>query len=161
LKLGGAGQARVGESQDIAAMQKELGRQLAALRREARLTQHGLAALAGFSRSAVSLAEIGRQCQAREFWQACDKALDTGGVLAGGADQIGAVREAEQRAAAFAAHEARQARALAALAAARQRSGVVAGVTAVQPCPHCGGEVTVLTTLIPDTEPPLEAASGA
>jgi DNA-binding XRE family transcriptional regulator len=161
LRLGCAGQARMDESQNIPAMQKELGRQLAALRREAGLTQHGLAALAGFSRSAVSLAEIGRQCQAREFWQACDKALDTGGVLTDGADQIGAVREAEQRAAALAAHEARQARALAALEAARQRSGVVAGVTAIQACPHCGSQVMVLTTLIPDTEPPLEAASGA
>jgi DNA-binding XRE family transcriptional regulator len=123
--------AGVGELQNVAALHKELGRQLAALRREAGLTQQGLPALAGFSRSAVSLAEIGRQCQVREFWQACDKALDTGGVLAGGADQIGTVREAEERAAALAAHEARQAQALAALEAARQRSGVQSGVTAI------------------------------
>jgi transcriptional regulator with XRE-family HTH domain len=140
----------VGESQNIAAIQKELGRQLAALRREAGLTQYSLAALVGFSRSTVSLAEIGRQCQAREFWQACDKVLETGGVLARGTEQIGAVREAEQRAAALAAHEARQARTLAALAAARQRRGVAAGVTAVQACPHCGSQVMVMTTLIPD-----------
>jgi transcriptional regulator with XRE-family HTH domain len=145
------------ESENITAMQRELGRQLAALRREAGLTQQGLAALARFSRPAVSLAEIGRQSPAREFWQACDKALDTGGVLAAGADQISAVRDAEQRAAALAAQEARQARALAALAAARQRSGVTAGVTALQACPHCGGEVAVLTTLIPDTAPQREA----
>lgn len=150
------GQGTVGRSENIVAMQRELGHQLAALRREAGLTQEALAALAGFSRSAVSLAEIGRQNQAREFWQACDKALDTDGVLADGADQISVVRDAEQRAAALAAQEARQARALAALAAARQLSGVAAAVTAVQACPHCGGEVTVLTTLIPDTEPPKE-----
>jgi transcriptional regulator with XRE-family HTH domain len=145
-----------GESQNITAIHKELGRQLAALRHEAGLTQHGLAQLAGFSRSAVSLAEIGRPCQAREFWQACDKALDTDGILADGADQIATVRAAEERAAALAAHETRQARALAALEAARQRSGVQAGVTAVQACPHCGGEVMVLTTLIPDAAPPQE-----
>ena len=151
------GRASTGESENVAAMQKDLGRQLAALRREAGLSQQGLAVMAGFSRSAVSLAEIGRQCQAREFWRACDNALDTGGVLADGADQIGAVRHAEQRAAASAAQEARQARALTALAAARQLSGVTAGVTAVQACPHCGGEVTVLTTLIPDTAPPRGA----
>ena len=145
------------DSGNIAAMQRELGRQLAAQRREAGLTQHDLAALAGFSRTTVSMAEIGRQSQAREFWEACDKALDTGGALTAGADQIDAVRDAEQRAAACAAQEAREARALAALAAARDHSGVRAGVTAVQACPHCGGEVTVLTTLIPGTTPPQEA----
>jgi transcriptional regulator with XRE-family HTH domain len=145
------------DSGNIAAMQRELGRQLAALRREAGLTQHGLAALAGFSRTTVSLAEIGRQSQAREFWMACDKALDTGGVLAAGADQIDAVRDAEQRAAASAAQEAREARALAALTVAEHHSGVRAGITAVQACPHCGGEVTVLTTLIPETAPAQEA----
>ena len=144
------------DSDNVAAMQRELGRQLAALRRQAGLTQHGLAALAGFSRSAVSLAEIGRQSQARQFWEACDKALDTGGVLTAGADQIGKVRDAEQRAAALAAQEAREARALAALAAAQRHSGVRAGVTAVQACPHCGGQVTVLTTLIPETRPAQE-----
>jgi hypothetical protein len=95
------------------------------------------------------MAEIGRQFQAREFWQACDKALDTGGLLAAGADQIDVVREEEQRAAARAAQEAREARALAALGAARDHAGVTAAVTAVQACPHCGGEVTILTTLVP------------
>ena len=147
----------MGDSGSIAAMQRELGRQLAALRRQAGLTQHGLAALAGFSRTTISMAEIGRQSQAREFWEACDKALDTSGTLTAGADQIDAVRDAEQRAAACAAQEAREARALAALTAAQDHSSVRAGVTAVQACPHCGGEVTVLTTLIPDTAPPQEA----
>jgi transcriptional regulator with XRE-family HTH domain len=142
------------DSENIAAMQRELGRQLAALRRGAGLTQEGLAALAGFSRSTVSVAELGRQAHAREFWEACDKALDAGGVLATGVDQVDAVRDAEQRAAARAAQEAREARALAALSAARQHGGVTAGVTAVQPCPHCGGEVTVLTTLIAETAAP-------
>ncbi len=145
------------DSDNVAAMGRDLGRQLAALRRASGLTQHGLAAVAGFSRSTVSLAEIGRQSQARDFWEACDKALDTGGVLTAGADQIGKVRDAEQRAGALAAQEAREARALAALAAAQRHSGVSAGVTGVQACPHCGGEVTVLTTLIPETRPAREA----
>jgi DNA-binding XRE family transcriptional regulator len=87
------------DSDNIAAMQRELGRQLAPLRREAGLTQEGIAALAGFSRSTVSVAEIGRQSQAREFWEACDMAQDTGGVQTAGVDQIDAVRDAEQRAA--------------------------------------------------------------
>jgi transcriptional regulator with XRE-family HTH domain len=132
-------------------MRRELGRQLAALRRCAGLTQEGLAELTGFSRSTVSVAEIGRQSHALGFWEACDKALDTGGVLADGARQIDAVADAEQRAAASAAQEVREAQALAALTAARQCGSVTARVTAVQACPHCGGEVTVLTTLIPLT----------
>jgi hypothetical protein len=40
---------------------------------------------------------------------------------------------------------------VAALEAARQRSGVQAGVTVIQACPHCGSEVIVLTTLIAGT----------
>jgi transcriptional regulator with XRE-family HTH domain len=144
-----------GDAGSIASMQRELGRQLAALRRRAGLTQEALAALAGFSRSTVSVAEIGRQAHAREFWQSCDEALDTGGMLVAGIDQIDAVRDAEQQAAASAAQEARQARALTALATARQRDGVPAGVTAIQACPHCGNHIAVLTTLIP------EAASQA
>jgi len=147
------------ESESVTAMQREMGRQLAALRREAGLTQQSLAVLAGFSRPAVSLAEIGRQFPARQFWQACDKALGADGVLVAGAEQISAVRDAEQRAAALAAQEARQARALAALAAARQRGGITAGVTALQACPHCGAEVAVLTTLMPDAGVRREALS--
>jgi transcriptional regulator with XRE-family HTH domain len=109
------------DSGNVAAMGRELGRQLAALRRQAGLAQRGLAALAGFSRTTVSMAEIGRACH-REFWEACDKVLDTGGALTAGADQIDAVRDAERRAAARAAHDARQARAMAALATASDPS---------------------------------------
>ncbi|MFI5068316.1 MAG: helix-turn-helix transcriptional regulator, partial [Streptosporangiales bacterium] len=58
----------------VTSMRRELGRQLAALRRQAGLTQADLAGLTGFSRSTVSVAEIGRQAHAREFWAACDKA---------------------------------------------------------------------------------------
>jgi transcriptional regulator with XRE-family HTH domain len=143
------------DSGNVAAMGQELGRQLAALRRRAGLTQLGLAALAGFSRTTVSMAEIGRASH-REFWEACDKVLDTGGALTAGADQIDAVRDAERRAAARAAQEARQARALAALATASDHSGVRAAVAAVQACPHCGGQVTILTTLIGQTTPAQE-----
>ena len=44
-------------SDTVAAMLRELGQQLAALRREAGLTQENLGALAGFSRTTVSVAE--------------------------------------------------------------------------------------------------------
>lgn len=148
-----AGAGQMSDSDSIVAMVRALGRQLAALRREAGLTQEGLATRSGFSRTTISMAEIGLQSQAREFWQSCDQALEAGGVLEAGADQVEAVRDAELRAAALAAQEAREARALAALTAARQHSGVTAAVTAVQACPHCGGEVAVLTTLIPEAQP--------
>lgn len=136
------------DAESIAAMWRDLGRQLAALRREAGLTQHALADLIRFSRTTVSVAEIGRSAPADEFWQACDKALGTGGVLAAGAEQIGAARHAQQYAVACAAQETREARALAAFTAARDQHGVAAVVSAVQPCPECGCEVRVLTTLI-------------
>jgi len=135
----------------IDAMWRDLGRQLAALRRKASLTQEALAALARFSRSTVSTAEVGLRAYRSEFWEACDEALRTGGVLAAGAAQIRAARRALEHAAACAAQEAREALALAAFAAARDQRGVSAGVSAVQPCPNCGCEVTVLATLIPGT----------
>lgn len=137
------------DTADIYEMWRQLGRQLAALRREAGLTQMALGALTGFSRSEVSVAEIGRLTHAGSFWRACDKALGTGGILAAGADQIIAARNAAHRAAACAAQEAREAQALAVYAAARDQRGVSAAVSGVQSCPACGGEVTVLTTLIP------------
>lgn len=144
-------------SDTVAVLLRELGQQLAALRREAGLTQEDLAALMAFSRSTVSVAEIG-QPQSRQFWAACDKALDSGGVLAAGCDQIHAVRQAEERAAARAAQQAREARALAAFTAAQHHDGVAAGVTAVQLCPQCGCQVAVLTTLI--QQPPVPATAG-
>jgi transcriptional regulator with XRE-family HTH domain len=143
--------AGVSASETIAEMVRDLGQQLAALRQEAGLTQESLASLTGFSRSTVSLAEIGRQPHAREFWQACDKALGTSDVLTTGFAQIEAVREAQHQAAARVAQEAREARALAAFEQAQQASGATAGVSAVQTCPHCGHPVAVLTTLVPQS----------
>lgn len=146
------------QSDTVLVLLRELGQQLAALRREAGLTQEDLGALTTFSRSTVSVAEIGHQPQSRPFWAACDKALDTGGVLAAGCDQIHAVCQAEERATARAAQQAREARALAAFTAAQHHDGVAAGVTAVQPCPQCGCQVAVLTTLI--QQPPVPATAG-
>lgn len=144
----------------VTSMRRELGRQLAALRRQAGLTQADLAGLTGFSRSTVSVAEIGRQAHAREFWAACDKALGTGRVLTGGFAQVEAVRGTQQRAAARAAQEVREAQALAALAEARQHGRIETTVTAVQACPRCGQDVIVLTTLIPSPAGPAAPPAG-
>jgi hypothetical protein len=151
----------VRDSGTAAALLRELDQQLAALRRETWLTRENLGGLAGFSRSAVSLADIGRQPHARQFRAARDKALGSGGALAAGSGQIEAVREAEERAAACAAHDAPETRALAALTAARHRADATsAGVTAAQPCPHCGSQVTVLTTLIQQPPVPQTVLGG-
>jgi transcriptional regulator with XRE-family HTH domain len=146
----------------ITAMRRELGRQLAALRREARFTQEELASRAGFSRSAVSVAEIGGKGPAREFWVACDRALTTGDVLTIGYTQIIAVQKARQRAAALAAQRAREAQALAALADASEHDDIHSTVS-IHACPHCGQDVAVLITLVPapagrDCQPPSRPA---
>jgi transcriptional regulator with XRE-family HTH domain len=143
----------------ILAMREALGGQLAALRREAGLTQEELATRMGFSRSSLSVAEIGRQAFAREFWAAGDKALRTGGVLAAGFGQIEAVRHELARAAAQAAQQAREAQALAALKQARA-GGLQAAVTAVQACPYCRRDVAVLTTLVPAPAGPAAPPAG-
>jgi len=147
----------VSHPEAIAVMLRDLGRQLGALRRGAGLTQQDLASLTGFSRTTVSLAEIGRQSPAREFWAACDTALRTGGALTTGFDQIEAAREAGQRAVARAAQEAREARALAEFETAQHRGGASAGVTGIQGCPHCGRPVAVITTLVPQDDSPSAA----
>lgn len=53
-----------------------LGRQLAASRRAAGLSQEQLAGLAAYSRSTVANVETGRQHVGREFWVQCDRAAD-------------------------------------------------------------------------------------
>jgi hypothetical protein len=53
----------------IDAMWLDLARQLAALRRAARLTQVELGILTKFSRTTVSVVEIGRVAVTRDFWR--------------------------------------------------------------------------------------------
>lgn len=69
----------------------DLGRQLAASRQAAGISQHGLAGLAQYSRSTIANAETGRQRVPRRFWQSCDQALRTGTALARGYDEVIAV----------------------------------------------------------------------
>jgi transcriptional regulator with XRE-family HTH domain len=76
---------------------RDLGRRLAGVRKAAGYTQEGLAAAVGYSRSAVSNAEIGHPDVARVFWVRCDGALKTGRSFARSFDKI---RDAEHRRAA-------------------------------------------------------------
>jgi DNA-binding XRE family transcriptional regulator len=67
-----------------------LGRQLAASRRAAGLSQVQLAGLVAHSRSTIANAETGRQHPPREFFAACDDAFGTGTALARGYDEVAA-----------------------------------------------------------------------
>ncbi|MEV4495665.1 helix-turn-helix transcriptional regulator [Micromonospora arborensis] len=69
------------DTDEITAARRALGRQLAQLRKEANLTQQGLARLVQYGRSSVANTETGRQHPEREFWARCDTALHTDGTL--------------------------------------------------------------------------------
>jgi transcriptional regulator with XRE-family HTH domain len=80
-----------------AGTRRDLGRRLAGVRKAAGYTQEQLAVAAGYSRSAVSNAEIGHPEVARAFWARCDAVLRTGRTFTVAFDQV---KHAEQRRAA-------------------------------------------------------------
>jgi len=93
----------------VAEAWRALGRQLAASRRAAGLSQEQLAPLSGYSRSTIANTETGRQRVPRSFWENCDAVLGTGTALARGHDEVTAAQRGDHlRTAAI----ARQARAL-------------------------------------------------
>ncbi|MEU7800510.1 helix-turn-helix transcriptional regulator [Micromonospora arborensis] len=73
---------------EITTARRALGRQLAQLRKEANLTQQGLARLVQYGRSSVANTETGRQHPEREFWARCDTALRSGGTLTQDYDRL-------------------------------------------------------------------------
>ncbi len=81
----------------VAEARRQLGRQLAALRKAAGYkTQHEFAPLTFYTRSTLANAETGRQRTGRAFWRRCDEVLCTGGVLAAGYDRIEAMVAQQQ-----------------------------------------------------------------
>ncbi len=83
-------------TESLLQMRRALGRQLAAMRNRAGLSQWDLAPLTGYSRSTLSDAELGRHRLRREFWLRCDGLLQGEGRLVASYDQIesaGAVLE--------------------------------------------------------------------
>ncbi len=92
------GSFRAGQSTEALAARRALGRQLAALREVAGLTQHDLAPLVGYGRSTVGTVEIGKQRVPRRFWIRCDEIFATGGVLTEGHDRIDALERGAARA---------------------------------------------------------------
>ena len=69
-------------AQSLLQMRRALGRQLAAMRNRAGLSQWDLAPLTGYSRSTLSDAELGRHRLRREFWLRCDGLLKGEGLVA-------------------------------------------------------------------------------
>ncbi|MFK3983013.1 helix-turn-helix domain-containing protein [Micromonospora sp. NPDC050397] len=78
----------MGDSDEISAARRALGRRLAHLRKAAGLTQHGLAPLVRYARSSIASIETGRQHPDRTFWNRCDTILRTGGTLTAEYDRI-------------------------------------------------------------------------
>jgi hypothetical protein len=75
-------------AQSLLQMRRALGRQLAAMRNRAGLSQWDLAPLTGYSRSTLSDAELGRHRLRREFWLRCDGLLKGEGRLVASYDSI-------------------------------------------------------------------------
>ena len=84
------------EAPQVAAAWQALGRQLAASRQAAGLTQEQLAKLVVCSRSAVANIETGRQHAGGDFWARCDQALGTGDALRRGHAEVAAAVRADR-----------------------------------------------------------------
>jgi DNA-binding XRE family transcriptional regulator len=148
--------------QSLLQLRRALGRQLAALRNRAGLSQWDLAPLTGYSRSTLSDAELGRHRLRREFWMRCDELLKAENRLVASYDRIesaGAVLRQRARNPAqltrdeLAAARLRTVRAVPddepapeppALAPAERASRV-----AMESCPHCRRPIAVL--VVPST----------
>ncbi len=87
---------------------RALGRRLASLRSRSGFSQWEFAPLTGYSRSTLSDAELGRHRLRREFWERCDGALTTDGVLTAAYDRIEVVATAVRRSARSQAQAARE-----------------------------------------------------
>jgi ribosome-binding protein aMBF1 (putative translation factor) len=167
----GAQQAReVTGAEQVREMRRDLGRGLAARRREVGFSQRQLAPLTGYARSTLSDAELGRHHVRRDFWERCERVLGVDGELTSRYDQIEAVAAAWRAAEIRAVQAARMERAAAwppdpsagaengaipgagwpAVPPAVGQNGATrapASVVTVQHCPACRYPVAVITVL--------------
>lgn len=93
---GCAGGGVVNDSETVGKLRRELGRRLAAARKNAGYSQREFALRISYSRSTVSTVESSVQRASRGFWEACDAVLGTGGEFALGHDRIRALQAAER-----------------------------------------------------------------
>lgn len=83
----------------VVAARQAAGRELARLRRGARLSQQQLGSRIGYSRGQVGGAEAGTQRTAEPFWRRCDEVLGARGALKAAYDRIeGARKERDDQA---------------------------------------------------------------
>jgi transcriptional regulator with XRE-family HTH domain len=75
----------------VADARRSLGRQLAARRRRAGLSQEDFAPKTGYGRSTVANVETGRQNAPLFFWQRCDDTLKANGALVRGHEELEAL----------------------------------------------------------------------
>ncbi len=69
------------EPESVRAARRALGRQFAAYRRAAGLSQHAVAPFVKYSRSTVANIEVGRQNAPRDFWECADQVMAANGEL--------------------------------------------------------------------------------
>ncbi|MGH3289398.1 MAG: helix-turn-helix domain-containing protein [Streptosporangiaceae bacterium] len=142
----------------IAAARTEAGGILAGFRRTAGLSQVQLAAMIGYSATAVAHAERAVRPVSAEFWELADEALGAGGRLtAQGArikDLVRAMHK-EQRRLEGAVHARQLSRLLSqpdaadtrAILSAAGEAAVTTATPAAGRCPHCHQPVTLVTQL--------------
>lgn len=94
--------------ESVASQRRALGEELAAYRRAAGYSQAALAALLYCSRSTVANVETGRQHVTRDFWKRADSAVNAGGRLIQGNDNLEAAARRIREEAARAASGARE-----------------------------------------------------
>lgn len=132
-----AADGRASAREEIDALRRQLGRELAAWRARAGLTQQEVASRAGYSRSTVASAEAGDPVSTI-FWTAADRAVSAGGSLATSHAQTeAAIRTIRRRARAARGPAARPG-----MTAALPEQGAVAAQDV--PCPYCGRSVTTI-----------------
>ena len=95
-----AGVVVVREPDEVAALRRDLGRQLAGRRKAAGLVQREFGVLVGYSRTAVANAETGHAQIGRSLWERADRVLGTGELFARGFDRIQAQASVAARASA-------------------------------------------------------------
>ncbi len=142
-------------AETVTQLRRALGRQLAALRNRAGLSQWELAPLTGYSRSTLSDAELGRHRLRREFWLRCDELLKADSHLVASYDRVESAAAGLRERARSTEQLAREGHASAGLPAARpappenRHREPSAGDPAESPvtmevCPHCRRPIAVL-----------------
>jgi diguanylate cyclase (GGDEF)-like protein len=127
---------------------RELGRQLAAWRARAHLSQRELAHRTGYTRSTISSAEAGEPLSA-QFWARADRALAAEGRLIAAHACIEAAASAARRRAAKLTWWTRAGAAGPGPAGATPDDG---GITVDSACPGCGAPITIsaqVTAVLP------------